>query len=356
MRNRPDLPKITKQLLTENFSPSTLVRAHGIVHDELIELCSEGPNPDEIMGVVWGTAPDPYLTKITVTTRSAVSLCTCPVGMQCKHAAATLIRFQTMQTSSDTTRVEGFSVTDLQETQPSASDLNEVINRWANDLVTAATPRSTANTTSIDASTDYNAAVFRWRLGQDHDELWGIEALKSRWTRGGLLAKGKRYSLTHHYDYDEYSYHNDDRLILDLLKIQLRAETTISRRTQDKFHARLFGATGAHITDQLLNTKRLFHFNDDIKPLSRGPTVNATLSWRSVTGEDAGPLAQKNAGPLSQERFKSKRYKCIKVELDGIQSSTFLPTDPPYYIDEFNHQLGRIITPLGTAITGRTQR
>ena len=49
----------------------------------------------EIFAETQGTAPDPYLQRITVAKRGrglAISgLCSCPVGRNCKHAAAVLV-------------------------------------------------------------------------------------------------------------------------------------------------------------------------------------------------------------------------------------------------------------------------
>lgn len=62
---------------------------HGAVR--ALELAADG---HELSGLVQGTTPQPYRVQVTVgggRGRRIIGTCSCPVGNQCKHAAALML-------------------------------------------------------------------------------------------------------------------------------------------------------------------------------------------------------------------------------------------------------------------------
>ena len=325
-------PTITNQHLTGYFTPVTLTRARGIVQENLVAHCGYGTKPTDVFGFVWGTADEPYYVSITLASNRTSSSCTCPVRYQCKHAAATLLTLQQLQEqpSSQGNNPSSGSSSSSIETQTAAFKLNRLIADWTSDLVNTSLEHE-------DLEDQTGQTVFKWRLGQEQSGYWGIAAQQCTWTDTGNISKGKRYALGDRYDYYEYTYGADDLHIIDMLRLLMQRDK-VSTAQQSKKLVRLYAKAGAHVLAQMLQTQRLFLMGNEIEPLSIGPSVSATLSWITVDG--------KNAGPLIPKALHSQRYKKVEIQLDGVQANHYLPTDPPFYIDVINHQIGPINTNL----------
>ena len=84
------------------FNTRTLQRAQGIVRNGGVLQLGWDAEEQMVLGVVQGTAKEPYITTIEFDDGEFSAYCSCPVGFDCKHAAACLLELAQNQTSQPT--------------------------------------------------------------------------------------------------------------------------------------------------------------------------------------------------------------------------------------------------------------
>jgi superfamily II DNA or RNA helicase len=294
-----DSPIYTKEQVARWVGPVTIDKARGYVR--------------AVSGIVWtdntlrarvaGTQPAPYTVEISFRNKRPFGYCSCPVGFECKHVAATLLAYLERKEGAART---GVSV----EVEQWLSDFRAKVEATRHARAKAARPAT--------------GAVFRIlyvlapsALGQSAFEL---VTYKARLGADGTIRATESWSP----NYTAWSsppkfVTPDDEAIIRAL----RAERGYSGNSYV-----LRGKRGAAIWSMMLATGRLYfepHGRDLRleKPLSEGARRRGNIEW--IPHHDDMIFASLETDP---------------------EGGIVLPTEPPWYFDAFTNETGTVDTSI----------
>lgn len=301
---------IDDQLLTLMFETNTLRRgkryfSEGRVQD--YESLLEGMSIQVLRAMVTGSQSRAYRTEVRFDRYMPYKIdtvCSCPVGVHCKHAVAVILQANyrhnhLMSTGAPET---------AKATPEQAAEI--WLARVASATLSAPEPESPECLVYI---IDAHSKV----------RTPSVAVNKVRRRKAGGYSKGSYSSIWHrsHLEQDRPKYLQDS----DTAPLTwLRAMPT-SYRTEPL----LEGQTAAHFLESALQTDRLFLQSTHNPPLQQGDAIEAGYEWVQLPG--------------------NRHWQLVASELPA--HITLLDTEPPIYLDTQNHRLG----PVHTTMDARTR-
>ena len=243
---------------------------------------------------VQGSASEPYQQRITIAPHRLDGECSCPVGFNCKHVAASLLCW-----------------IDEQTTAPSADDQTlRAVNRWLQRMV----DRSRQGTHASEHHEPGEPLLF-YQLGESslsqHQSGITLQILQSRLLKRGGYGKETPYRYHGHYHHPDWVT-PADRAILEL---------AVGRHNDFTYRTlTIEGDIGHLLMGKLIATRRCFWGEHREAPLSRGEDSTLDFDWQS----DELDLLR------------------LQVSLAGSDSWQLIPADPPWYVDRHTLQAGQL--------------
>nr|WP_061122510.1 DEAD/DEAH box helicase [Caballeronia catudaia] len=252
---------------------------------------------------VTGTQPEPYDVEISFDGRRPSGSCSCPVGYQCKHVAATLLALLELEQHSSKTGLSieveqwlsGFRER-VRQTQPKAAKPAGKSGGVSHQIVYVLMPARIQ-------SVVVELVTYKARLGVD-----GTIRATEFWSPNYASWNAPPKFVT-----------QEDDTILRALRNERGFSTSA-------FHLR--GKKGAAIWKMMLATGRLYYEADpnDLaldSPLREGARRRADIEW--IPHGDDMIFASLETEP---------------------QSNVVLPVEPPWYVDMFTHETGTVDAPV----------
>ncbi len=355
--------RVTRELRAL-FGEVTLARATAIQWDDdvISDFSATQTEPDTylVSGSVQGTAPSPYDTRVEVFAdlepgefELLETECSCPVGINCKHACALLLLWISKWPGADERPVPGSRDTPrfsgIAEIKPSSAKAKPSRNigsrkaaeeapapvvrtepvrgqlyEWLNRSIEAGQKREATGRSGAKKSAPSSVPCLFYVLT---DEAM-LHALRGRWRRDGSDPE-----LTG--EYTKTAWLGYSRSRPTYVRGEDVAVLTLIESHESDFYsndpiARLDGETGAQLLSLAAGTGRLFALADAVlakglgkradesmrklsRPLAFGDACVASLTWREVT------------------RHKVRTLR-LAATIEG-QPVELIPTDPPFALD-----------------------
>ncbi len=233
---------------------------------------------------VQGSAREPYRQRITIAPHRLEGECSCPVSLNCKHVAASLLCWIDEQTSA-----------------PGADDQTlRAVNRWLQRMV----DRGRHGSQALDHHEPGEPLLF-YQLDESslaqHQKGITLQVLQSRLLKRGGFGKETPYRYHGHYHHPDWVTATD-RAILEM---------AVGRNNDFTYRTlTIEGDIGHLLMGKLIATRRCYWGEDREQPLALGDDGTLEFDWR--TGEDD--------------------LMRLEVSLDVAKQWQLVPADPPWYI------------------------
>ncbi|WP_313223170.1 DEAD/DEAH box helicase [Stutzerimonas nitrititolerans] len=230
-----------------------------------------------------GSGGNRYRQSLMLDKRDRLScVCTCPVGLSCKHAAAVILHLEQGQhTTDDGAQADG--------------ELPNTLRQWLSQL-----PRALGD------ALDTPRNCLHYRIGADAQ----VEVSKARLHKDGAIAAREPY-----YAMQEATFRQPR--FMQPLDLHIAALLTLSR--QQGNHFTLSGENGGEALRLLLESGRAF-LDWARPPLKAGQSRPARFDW-----------TQRTDGSLRPE-----------LTLEEDTAAVLTAVDPLYYLDETNNEVGLV--------------
>lgn len=293
------------------FTKRTFERAQGIIADSGVLRLHWSDAGDMLLGEVAGTAPEPYLTRIDLKGKDVHCYCDCPVGYDCKHAAATLLRL--LELSAEP------------KVSLPASEADAPLAIWMERLSEC---RSMAGKGAMVRHAEggncmlYSLEPLSSRSGQRQGAE--VRIYQSRLLQNGNFGKGRLYKINSYSHYHGLGSRREDDMLIDLLRSMAIHSGNPSHMDVSPPYV-LSGHLGASVLQIMLKTGRLFlqeRRDDSVAP---GAPRRLYVEWLSSaeTGE-------------------------LRLHLFLEETNNWFPifTDPPCYVDVDGNTMGTLLSEL----------
>jgi superfamily II DNA or RNA helicase len=256
-----------------------------------LEVVDESENIVTFHSRVDGSGTAPYQLKITLrwspnyTSADITGYCTCPVGRDCKHIAASCLAYQhwdKMPAAAETTKAACL--------------------KWLEQL------ESSSSLTQQDAAFNRKFIAYVLKPAKLDHEL-SVDLLITRIKRNGVLSKGQKFAFSNLlYGYAvANAYPPQDKEIAKIL--YLLAGTYQNPPI-------ISGSTGYLAISRLLETGRLFWNNLENRPLTNGEERSCQFVWQE----------------------NEEGYYRLNIKI--ASEAKLLLTDPPLYLDTSQGTIG----------------
>ncbi len=300
------------------FNTRTLQRAQGIVRNGGVLQLGWDAEEQMVMGVVQGTAKEPYITTIEFDDGEFSAYCSCPVGFDCKHAAACLLELAQNETSQST------SLPAVAEPQVSS------IETWTQRLTSYQRQLQRHQEGSFRSS--YDCVLFSLEPRVENGAGAHSVALRiynAKISDNGRFSKGRLYKIGSFRDYHGAGFTRDDNLLIDTVRAMTKhAGNDNGYELAEPYN--IEGHLGAAAMQQLMNTTgRVFLDNDREAPMVYGEAKVLHITWEPT--EDASRLS-------------------LKLTINGMEHWHPVFTDPPWYIDVAGKSAGPLQTDIDAGL------
>ncbi|MGQ7845808.1 DEAD/DEAH box helicase [Granulosicoccus sp. 3-233] len=289
------------------FTKRTFVRAQGILARDDVLLVEWIDDLDTLMGVVEGTAPEPYVTRISREGRRLVCRCDCPVGRDCKHAAATLLQ----------TLANEISVADLAPT----AVVEAPIDVWMKRLNGFQTRQDKQRHGTGGGSNE--CMLYSLEPLSDVAGCWQgaeVKVYSSRLLQNGKLGKGRLYRISSYSHFHGFGSRPEDDMLIDLVRtMAVHSGNKSSLEVSPPYV--LSGHLGASVVQLLLRSERLYPGDRRDVPLEQGVARELQSEWLPTDDESSLRL---------------------HLFLDDVENWYPIFTDPPYYVDMDRNSVGSL--------------
>ncbi|MGB3126198.1 MAG: DEAD/DEAH box helicase [Pseudomonas sp.] len=282
----------------ENFTPRTLERGFDYLDEDRVQIMEVGTQ--RLLARCSGSGGSIYSLVITLTASDDAywtdidCVCSCPVGVDCKHAAAVLFKVTAV-------------AHELDEPNSPSDRLNPQIEQWLNNI-----PAATPEVESLPKSSN---TCLLYQLSPDaYSNRWSLAVFRARTLKKGGYGEIKAlYSL--------------DEILTRAPGYMLDVDKRISRlllvgREYGRYGSNfpLEGEDGAEILKLALTTERLFVDFDTQLALNPGSTRVAHFNWAVQPDGSCRP-----------------QWLCDDLRLHEV-----LPLKPLHYLNLDNMELGRL--------------
>ena len=313
----------------DDFNATTLLRSKAYVSERIIRkitICHDPAGRGVFVGAaVHGTSPRPYMADILFREKRGVwsiePECSCPVGFNCKHAAAllSLIAFQLARGGGN---VSGSG-------QP---QLSPELNEWLRELEkAAATGRPKPAAPAAKPEPRFLAYCLEQPLYQQGAKLSFVMRVGTRQKNGDITISDSRANADPSKP-PKYMVRED--LVITALyhqryrKLHLWNDMPLQGSDWDEL------LEGAHATGRLFYGIESYRTKQsaDYRPVTLGPAVAVDATWESSPDGNARPV-----------------LRCGNPDL------IILPTQPPRYFDTATATLGLLESELPGAVLAAWQ-
>ena len=296
---------------------------------------------DELMGLVIGSAPEPYVQQISLSAATGnANDCTCPVGGDCKHVAAVLYQY----------------VAHREEILRGKPLVASSVDRWLGEL--GAVLAASEKTVTDAPAPGRPVLLYRLEvaLAGEHASI-GVTPLKSRLLKAGGFGKESPARLS--------SYHLPDwctDLDRDIVALVESIEEDGYYRSD---RAGFGGTSGARLMRLLVESGRCFVGDDRSHPIVDGGPRALELRWvteddrpTDLALPDLGPAGRVRSGRVRSDSATSDHDRsgrdasggeepdtgrlALVATLDDATHWHLLPTTPPWYLDEPTRRVGPV--------------
>ncbi|MGN6423628.1 MAG: DEAD/DEAH box helicase [Asticcacaulis sp.] len=313
-----------------NFSPSNFsyvfdaqTLSRGAAYLSEGRVLSLSRQDDTLTGITLGSGGRRYVQQVSLTPgsdgRYAVrGLCTCPVGVNCKHVAALVLKALTTPGSAyGKTPPPAVSRPGALAPAPRAY-LEPGLVHWLDRVAQAEGAEDDAPAASSQALIYVLAPINAYA---STPEL-GLFLQSARRLKTGQYSSPKAYDLQSYGNNGPTKYMTrEDRIILPRLRALPRA---LGRKTEI-----LTEDEGGEVLDLILATGRARHGDVNGPVLSKGPARKATLRW-ATKGDDTLCLM---AHLQSDALLDAEAEDAPGLGRDGAGPVQILSASPPVYID-----------------------
>lgn len=287
------------------FSDRTFERAQGILAKGGVLYLDWLAELGILTGVVDGTAPEPYVTRISRKGRRIVCLCDCPVGNDCKHAAATLLQMLAIDADQDVSA------------EPAV--VESPLDIWLERLNGFQARQDKKRNGNFGGRPDcmlYSLEPLSNSAG--HCKGAEVKVFSSRLLQNGNLGKGRLYKINSYSHYHGYGSRPEDDMLIDLIRAMAVHSGNRSSLEVSPPYA-LSGHLGSSVMQLLVKSDRLFLGDRRDVSLVQGMARELRAEW----------LPQADTKSLSLHLF-----------LDGVDNWYPVFTDPPSYVDIDRNEVG----------------
>ena len=312
-----------------DFNPTTLLRSKVYISERIIRQIEVAQDPDGrgvfVSASVHGTSPMPYLVDILFREKrgfwSAEPECSCPVGFNCKHAAA-LLSLMSFQLAKGSGNVFGSGMPQF------APELRE----WLREIEKAAEAgRAIAGAPVAKPDNRFLAYCLEQPLYREGAKLNFVMRVGTRQKNGGVTISDSRANADPSKPPKYMA--REDLVIASLYhqryrKLHLWNDMPLQGSGWDDILA------AAHATERLfygIESYRTKH-SADYRPVALGPTVAVDATWETSQDGSARPV-----------------LRCENPDL------IILPTQPPRYFDAATATLGLLESELPGAVLAAWQ-
>ena len=247
-----------------------------------------------VFAKVSGSGRKPYTLEITRSNYGLQSLCSCPVGINCKHAVAALLKLIQQQ--------QRLRPADRAVAQRTYNPLEA----WLADL---------AESSGRPSPLLYGRHYLLYGLTCTPHGV-EIKAYKAYLKKDGDWSQIAATPI----DFSGYYYQAPNHVLPED-----EAIAPLLQGLRQGGHIRLRGEEGGLALARMLATGRMI-LTEPARMLTRGPSLAAAMDW-----QDKGDHSQ------------------LSFTLPGVNQWQLIATVPPYYLDKDNQQLGQVIYPLPAA-------
>jgi superfamily II DNA or RNA helicase len=295
----PDSARFTRDLVARWMGPKTFDKALGYLR-AVYDIRWTG---NILRARVAGTRAEPYTVEISFREARPRGYCSCPVGYECKHVAATLLAY--LEREDDADRSGGVSLevehwlagfrTKVQAVRVKHAKAAKAATGTNHRILYVLVP-------SFSATASFELTMLKARLGADEN----IRAVE-RWV-------------------PNYAWSNPPRFVSPDDDAIVRALGTERGSASDRY--RLQATHGGKVWQMMLATGRLYFEADPgawrlAEPLRGGASRAGNIVW-IPHGDDM-------------------IFASLETEPD---SNVVLPTEPPHYIDVVTNETGAIDAPV----------
>lgn len=306
--------------IRRQFDARTYARAQTIAAGDGIIALGWDTTDGTLLGLVLGTAVDPYSVSILVEDGTFDNYCSCPVGFDCKHAAACLIA-AAMDAGAGEQMAAPSAETPIKGSEPAKTS----VQAWVKQLISAQ-DQSTRGTSLYrdpgDGCLLYDL-VPESDAGNRPPRLF-LNIFKSRLGQKGIYTKGRQYRIDTYGHFHGREASRIDHELIDMVRVMVM-HSAVRTVFDIPSPYPLVGGLGHLILDKLLTTNRLFFNGQRETPLRRGEQRRLQLDW-------------------SRDALSDKME--LTVLVDGLDNWLLIPVDPPWYLDIDSEVAG----PLQTSI------
>lgn len=306
------LPEFSFDDIRRHFSEITLRRAQGIVRTGGVVQSGWDDEEQMVFGLVQGTADEPYITTIELDDGDISAYCSCPVGYECKHAAACLLELA----RREMTAPAPLAVT----TEPELS----VIDAWTQRL--DAHQKRLQQQAEGTFRSSYDCVVFSLEPSVGNRASAVSVALRIYSVRlldNGGFSKGRLYKIDNYGHYHGTGSTREDNLLIDTVRAMTRHAGSEGRYQIAEPYL-IQGQLGAAVMKQLMNTPgRVFLDNNREAPMVPGSAKALQMAWEPVEGSSSLRLI---------------------MSIEGTDQWHPVFTDPPWYIDVTGKSAGPLWT------------
>ena len=313
----------------ENFDSRSLDRGFGYAQEGRVKIVEAGPQ--RIIAWCEGSGGNAYSLAISFESADSHSthidcVCSCPVAVNCKHAAAVLF---TLISQFDTLKTQR---------EPAGNRLSPHIEHWLKSLPA---PVIEAETVPKGSNTCLLYKLFVDRYSSD----WSLAVYRARVLKNGGFADIKSlYSL-------------EETLMRSpgyLLEVDKRlGRLLLVGRPYGRYGSNfpLVGKEGVEILEAALKTGRLFHDFDDPRPLGTAAAQVARFDWTVLPNGNYLPQWLIGATPLQYVLPLEPLYHLDLARMElaplehGMEESLAvhlcsLPEIPASEVALFSHRVG----------------
>jgi len=316
--------------LESYFSAVTLSRASGIVdaNNASIDVLPTDNN-GILLGTVQGTSRAPYAVDVNLDDDDVQSFCTCPVGYNCKHAAALLMVWIASTSVASGPAVDSATQRRRQQLAKALRNDQQALS-WVDGLVELLRPDAPAAPRHRYADQGDTKFIYELQGVRNMSGMTlGVRILRVARTRNGLLGKGRIYQLEETYGFYDFDVSSEDEAIFDLLRTSIERNGAIPKG-QGRGAVALQGTLGAYLLSQMVDSGKLYWTDERQLVCRRGAAKKAQVRWESTVGRGA----------------KLK----ISTDLHDNGRLYLASTTPIWYVDPQRNEMGIVESSYSAAL------
>ncbi|CAH1905277.1 Helicase [Candidatus Nitrotoga sp. HW29] len=284
------------------FSIAYLTRGRQYYRENKVTALNISPNGALVTALVAGSNKNRYHVHIILQAEPGGHIfvngeCTCPIGYNCKHVAATLIKAQ----AESPLKVPA----PANKATPNVTDLPDEISTWLNEVARAAIPALGRDTLP---TSELQRLLYILKLNDGKPAAVEVTFFTARLLKaGGFGKKTHHHSLANIFIGVTPRYFTErDQEIIAALNLM---------RTAD---GHLTGTQGSRWMTEMVATGRCFWETPESEPLSFGETYITQPVWTmDIQGNQ-------------------------RLHIETIPPSQVLPFSPPWYVNEVTSVCGKL--------------